>query len=90
MGLTENEQSVVFLYPDDTVSLLHLYNDQDRENIDYIQQKTNIYQLFDLLHFCKKFKTKQKKDERKNINASPLVAAIRDYLKKARYNKNRL
>jgi hypothetical protein len=84
MGLTEDEQSIVFVHPNDMVSLLHLYNDQDRENIDYIQQKTNIYQLLDLLDICKKFKTKQKKDERRNTNASPLVTAVHNYLKETR------
>lgn len=82
MGLKENEQSVVFVLPDATVSELNLYTDQDMKDIDFIENKANIYELGVLLSLYKKYKPTVKKDVICNPNSTPLVMAMRDYIKK--------
>jgi hypothetical protein len=82
MGLKENEQSVVFVLPDATVSELNLYTDQDMKDIDFIENKANIYELAVLLALCKKYKPMVKKDDIFNPNSTRLVMAMRDYIRK--------
>jgi hypothetical protein len=79
MGLTEDERSVVFTHHDDSVSLLHLYNDQDFQDTAFIEEKADERQLLEMFKFCQLYKTKQK--YLKNLNATPLVTAIRDYIR---------
>ncbi len=79
MGLTEDERSVVFTHDDDSVSLLHLYNDQDLQDVAFIEEIADVRQLLEMFKFCQLYKTQQK--HLKNLNATALVTAIRDYIR---------
>jgi hypothetical protein len=80
MGLTEDERSVVFIYRDNTSSILDLYDEQDLNDINFIEQEANIYQLCELFQVCKQFKTNQVISTT-NSNASKLVNTMRSYIK---------
>ncbi len=80
IGLTEDERSVVFIHQDNTSSILHLYDEQDVNDIDFIEQEAHIYQLCGLFQMCKHFKTEQDTSTR-NSNASKLVNTMRSYIK---------
>lgn len=79
MGLTEDEQSVVFTHNDNTVSLLPLYNKQDCKDTKFIERKANLYQLFEMFQVCQQYKSQQTKNIN-NLNATALVSAIRSYI----------
>jgi WD40 repeat protein len=76
MGLTQDERSVVFLYNDNTASLLRLYTDQDIQDINFVENKANIYQLCSLFDLSKQFET-QHTNDMYNKNTSLFVNEMR-------------
>ena len=85
MGLKQDERSLVFVNPDTTASELDLYSDQDMKDIEFIENKANIYELAVLFSLYKKYKPTVKKDDIFNPNSTPLVMAMLDYIKKQSY-----
>jgi hypothetical protein len=77
MGLTEDESKVIFHNNDDTATQLTLYNDQDDQAIDFIENKANLYQLSQLHQIYK-----QLKDYKSDEDITTFIEAIRDCILK--------
>lgn len=48
IGLTKDENNIVFLHNNNSVALLNLYKNQHLEDIHFIEEKANFYQLHQL------------------------------------------
>lgn len=69
MGLTADEKSIIFLQKDKTVYQLDLYNNRDSNHFDFIEQKANIVQLYDMLNIGTQSK-----------NATRFVKTMKSYI----------
>ena len=78
IGLTKDERSLVFIHNTGNASQLNLYDDQDMEYVNFIEQKANFYQLCELLQICKDHKTDQR--DARNTRAITGINEIRSYI----------
>ena len=76
MGLTKDEETVVFIHKDNRVSCLHLYDNPYLQYIDFIENKANIYHLCELLQICKNIKVSQFYRATIDSNATQFINAI--------------
>jgi WD40 repeat protein len=76
MGLTKDENTVVFVHKDNKVSCIHLYDNPYLQYIDFIENKANIYHLCELLQICKNIKVDQHNNATRDLNATQFINTI--------------
>lgn len=82
IGLTQDENNIVFIHEDNSISLLTIYDDQDLKNINFIEEKANIYQLCQLYQLYKNSKNDPQIYKKRNANATEFISSITTLLSK--------
>lgn len=82
MGLTEDENNIIFIHEDNSTSLLNLYDNQDLQNINFIEKEANMYQLCLLYYMYKNSENDFKKQSNRNAHATEFVTTITSFIQK--------
>jgi WD40 repeat protein len=78
MGLTADENSIVFMSTHNKAYRFPLYEDQELKSVDFIENQADLLQLYDMLNMSKKHK--QSNRERCAYKMKKFILAMQSYI----------